>query len=50
MQELPLILGIVCLMMAAVTGVFAGGLRRIYSGAFFAVFGMVLLANARRRP
>ena len=45
-----LVLGIACLVLAVVILVFADGARRWYSGAFFAVLGVVLLLNARWRP
>ena len=40
--------GLVCLALAAVIFIFADGHRRLYSGGFFAILGVVLLLNARR--
>ena len=48
LQKKPLILGIICLVVAAGIFVFADGARRIYSGGFFALLGLVLVASARR--
>jgi hypothetical protein len=52
MVKTILYLGILCLLLAVAIFLFAEGLRRWYSGIFFAVMGVVLLVNAgrRRRP
>lgn len=49
MQNLPLIFGIACLALATAIFVFASGPRRVYSGVFFVMLGVVMLANARRK-
>ena len=49
MKKMPLTLGIACLALAAVIFVFAGGVRRVYSGIFFAVIGVVSVVNAMRK-
>ena len=49
MRKLPLILAIVSFILAIAVFIYAGGARSIYSGLFFVVMGVVLLANARRR-
>jgi len=48
MNRLALIAGILCLVVAAVVFVFAEGMRRWYSGIFFAVIGAVTLIQALR--
>jgi uncharacterized membrane protein len=48
MKTWVLILGIILLVLAVVVLVFASGPRRWYSGLFFAVMGLVALANASR--
>jgi hypothetical protein len=48
MSKTAIVLGILCLVLAAVILVFADGLRRWYSGGFFALMGVVMLVNARR--
>jgi hypothetical protein len=48
-QKLPLIVGVAGLALAAVIFVVASGRRRVYSGAFFLMLGVVTLANARRK-
>ena len=48
MQKWALILGIIFLVLAVVVFVFASGGRRWYSGLFFAVIGLVALANTLR--
>ena len=40
--------GIVSLALALLIFAFAEGYRRLYSGIFFAVLGVVLLVNAKR--
>lgn len=49
MQKLPLIVGVASLALATVIVVFASGPRRVYSGVFFLMLGLVTLANARRK-
>jgi hypothetical protein len=39
--------GVIALVIAVIVFVFASGARRIYSGIFFAVLGIVLLSQAR---
>ena len=48
MNRIALAAGILCIGMAVVVFVFAEGLRRWYSGLFFAVLGVVMLLNAAR--
>lgn len=48
MQKTFLILGIFSFFIAAVIFLFADGLRRWYSGIFFVMMGVVLIANAKR--
>jgi len=48
MGVLALVSGIICVAMAVIILVYADGLRRWYSGAFFAVMGVVLLSSAAR--
>ena len=48
MRKWVLILGIIFLVLATVVLVFASGGRRWYSGLFFAIMGLVALANASR--
>ena len=45
-KRLALWAGIICIVLAVFVFVFADGLRRWYSGLFFAVLGIVALANA----
>ncbi|UCG86271.1 MAG: hypothetical protein JSW71_20595 [Gemmatimonadota bacterium] len=40
--------GIICIVLAVVVFVLADGLRRWYSGIFFAIIGLVVLLNALR--
>jgi hypothetical protein len=47
MSKTQLAIGVICLALAAVIFVFAEGARRIYSGAFFTVIGVVMLLNAK---
>jgi hypothetical protein len=47
-RKVPLILATGSFLLAAVILVVADGARSLYSGAFFAVLGAVLLARARR--
>ncbi len=48
MRKWVLILGIMFLVLATIVLVFATGGRRWYSGLFFAIMGLVALANAYR--
>lgn len=48
MKKSYLIIGIISLMAAAVIFIFASGMRRIYSGILFTIFGLVLISNARQ--
>ncbi len=45
MRKLPLVLGLICLAIAAVIFVFAEGARRIYSGVFFLMLAVAILAD-----
>lgn len=47
MSKTQLTIGVICLVLAAVIFVFAEGARRIYSGVFFTVIGVVVLLNAK---
>ena len=49
MSKTTWILGILCLVLAVIILVFAEGLRRWYSGIFFALLGSVMLVNGLRR-
>ena len=48
LRKLALTVGPASLVLAVVILVFADGLRRWYSGLFFALIGVALLLNARR--
>jgi hypothetical protein len=48
MSKATLVIGILFMALAVTVFVFADGLRRWYSGIFFAVIGAVTLANALR--
>jgi hypothetical protein len=48
MAKMALVTSVLCLVLAIVVFVFADGLRRWYSGIFFAVMGAVLLLSALR--
>jgi uncharacterized membrane protein len=48
MSKMALVVGILGILLALIVFVFADGLRRWYSGIFFAVLGIVMLINARR--
>lgn len=53
MDKVTLVVGILCIALAVLIFVLADGLRRYYSGIFFAVIGTVMLVNTfyrRRRP
>ena len=49
MRTAALVFGILFIVLAVVVFVFAEGLRRYYSGIFFAILGTVTLVNALRR-
>jgi len=49
MSKVSLAFGILFIVLAVIIFVFADGLRRWYSGIFFAVMGTVALVNALRR-
>ena len=49
MSKLALVLGVLFILLALIILVFAEGLRRWYSGIFFAIIGTVTLLNALRR-
>ena len=46
MSKAALVSGIVCIVLAVMVFVFADGLRRWYSGIFFALIGTVMLVSA----
>ena len=48
MRKLPLVLGLMCVAIAAIVFVFADGARRVYSGIFFLMLGGVMLAESWR--
>ena len=48
MSKLALVLGVLFILLALIILVFADGLRRWYSGIFFAIIGTVILVNALR--
>jgi len=48
LQKTFLIFGIFSFFIAAVIFVFGDGLRRWYSGIFFVILGVALIANAKR--
>ena len=47
-RRIALVAGILCIVLTVIVFVFADGLRRWYSGIFFAFMGTVLLVNAMR--
>lgn len=49
MKKLPLIIAVVCFLLAVAVFVFAEGPRAIYSGLFFAMIGVVVLWTAKRK-
>jgi hypothetical protein len=49
MKKIPLIVGMVFLALAAVVFIFAGGLRRVYSGILFTLIGVLSVVNAMRK-
>jgi len=48
-MKIQLILATACVILAIVIFVFAEGARRIYSGGFFALMGLVTLYMATRK-
>jgi len=48
MSKIAFFFGILCIVLAVVVFVFAEGLRRWYSGIFFAILGTVTLVSAVR--
>ena len=48
MNKLALVVGILCCVVAVIVFVFADGMRRWYSGIFFALLGAVMLAQTLR--
>ena len=46
MKKLPLITGILSLILAVIVFIFADGAKRIYSGGFLAILGIVQLYTA----
>jgi hypothetical protein len=48
MSKLALVTGILCCVLAVIIFIFADGLRRWYSGIFFALIGVVTLLQAAR--
>lgn len=48
MGSMSLVMGVLCLVLAAVILLIADGPRRWYSGLFFALLGVVALTNAIR--
>jgi len=49
MSKVGLVLGVLFIVLALIILVFADGLRRWYSGIFFAIIGTVTLVRALRR-
>ena len=48
MNKLALVIGILCCVVAVVIFIFADGMRRWYSGIFFALIGTVTLVRTLR--
>ena len=48
MNKVTLVIGLLCFVAAVIIFVFADGLRRYYSGIFFAIVGTVMMINALR--
>lgn len=48
MSKMALVLGVLCIVASVIVLVFADGLRRWYSGVFFAFLGVLMLLNAKR--
>jgi hypothetical protein len=46
--KVSLFIGSVCVLLSVIVFVYADGIRRWYSGVFFAVLGIVMLVNALR--
>ena len=46
MRKLGVVLGVIFLLLAVIVFAFASGLRRWYSGIFFAIIGTATLLNA----
>ena len=50
LNRITLISGILCIILAVIMFIFADGLRRWYSGIFFAIMGGVMFANIAHWP
>ena len=50
MQKTYFFVGIICLITAVLIFIFADGFRRIYSGLFFILLGLVLIRNSKYFP
>jgi Flp pilus assembly protein TadB len=48
MSKVALVSGILCIVLAVVIFIFAEGLRRWYSGIFFALIGVVMMLGSMR--
>jgi len=48
MSKVGLVCGILSIVLAVIVFVFADGLRRWYSGIFFAIIGTTLIVNSLR--
>jgi len=48
LRKTPLFLGIISFVLAVVIFLFGKGARRMYSGIFFVIIGVAIMANARR--
>jgi hypothetical protein len=48
MSKMSLVFGMLCIAIAVVVFLFADGLRRWYSGIFFALIGTVMVVNFLR--
>ena len=46
MKKVTIIIGILSILIAIIVFVFADGFRRLYSGVFFTILGIVALSNA----
>ena len=49
MKNNGLLFGILSLVLAALIFIFASGSRRIYSGVFFMILGIAMIATSRKR-
>lgn len=49
MKKIELIIGTICLALAVIIFIYAEGLRRWYSGMFFAIIAVAMFLNAWRR-